>query len=284
MDSWSDDVQAGAGIVQKEMDMAHEYAKKAASTPENFYAPKDMVKDALMFGAGKAVEGAAKGSAAIREAREVSAKVPETLEKVYSGLETFSEGVDTGKELVKGFREVDEAKENKKVLAQSQYSVYHKTKGDVVAEGVVSVLSVVPGAGTFVKMFAGMFMEVGSANYAGQVTKIRIRAYSWFVAGCIQALTGVAIERAPKEAFDNIFYKLAYHRAAAMSEDAKFQAQIFLLAYSSGHHLLGTTSPGEPIEHPDMWSFPDGYLAHGSPERLGRALATLLRTFDYLVN
>jgi hypothetical protein len=284
MDSWRSDIDDGAGVIQREMDTAHEYAKKAAAIPENFYTPKDMVKDTVMLGVGAAVGAAAKTSAAAREAKELSAKVPERLEQVYEGTEHFTEGVDTGMEAVKGFHEVDEAKEKKGVLDQSQYGVFHKTKADVVAEGVVSVLSVVPGGGTFVKMFAGMFMDIGNANFAGKVTKIRIRAYSWFVAGCVQGLTGVGIERPPKEPFDNIFFQLAYNRAVGMHEDAKFQAQIFLLAYSSGHHLLGTTNPGESIEHPDEWRFPDGFLAHWSPERLGRALATLLRTYDYLVN
>jgi hypothetical protein len=62
-----------------------------------------------------------------------------------------------------------------------------------------------------------------------------------------------------------------------MSEAARFQAQVFLLGYPSRNYLLGTTSPGDPIEHLDDLTFPDGYLAHGSPEQLGRTMATLLR-------
>ena len=312
MDSWADDVDAGRGVIQLEMDTAHDYAKKAAAIPENFYTPKDMVKDTIMLGVGKAVGLAAKKATAVREeasgalerakdlatpgmpatgdvsvnlqkaAWEEADKVPGALEKAHKGMEYFLGGVEAGEEAGKQWRETNQ--EEKGELARSQSEVYHKTKGDAIAQGVVSVLSMVPGGGTFVKMFAGMFMDIGASNYAGKVTKVRIRAYSWFVTGCIQGLTGVTMEPRPTEKFDDIFYSLAYRRAAGMSEDARFQAQIFLLAYSSGHYLLGTTSPGEAIEHPDKWSFPDGYLAHWSPERLGRSLATLLRTYDYLVN
>jgi hypothetical protein len=67
MDSWADDVDAGRGIIQLEMDTAHDYAKKAAAIPENFYTPKDMVKDTIMLGVGKGVGPAAKKATAVRE-------------------------------------------------------------------------------------------------------------------------------------------------------------------------------------------------------------------------
>ncbi len=268
------DIAAGQTVMEVEMNTAHEYAQRAAAIPENFYTPKDMIKDALMFGVGKAVGMGVEAG-----------KVREGVEKGYEYTEKGTDVVSSLKEENDKIHESKEAKESKNVLVQSSYSVYHKTRADAAAEQAVDMLSMIPGGGTFVKMFAGMFMEVGVANYAGKVTKIRIRAYTWFTTGCILGLTGADTER-PKEAFDNIFYNLAFNRAAGMDETRRYQAQLFLLAYASTHYLLGTTDPGEKRtpEHPDYWTFPKDLAARWSPKTLGLALATKFRNYDLLVN
>lgn len=268
------DIAAGQTVIEVEMNTAHEYALKAAAMPENFYTPKDMLKDAAMLGVGKGVGMGVE-----------SDKVREGLGKAYEWTERGT-GVAGGlKEERDKIRESQEAEESKNVLVQSQYSVFHKTRADAAAEQAVDVLSMIPVGGKFVKMFAGMFMEIGIANYAGKVTKIRIRAYTWFTTGCILGLTGADNEH-PKEAFDNIFYSLAFNRAAGMDETRRYQAQLFLLAYASTHYLLGTTDPGEKRtpEHPDSWTFPRDLAARWSPQTLGLALATKFRTYDLLVN
>jgi hypothetical protein len=50
------DIAAGQTVIETQMNTAHEYALKAAAMPENFYTPKDMIKDAAMFGVGKGFE------------------------------------------------------------------------------------------------------------------------------------------------------------------------------------------------------------------------------------
>lgn len=268
------DIAAGQTAIEVEMDTAHEYALKAAAMPENFYTPKDMAKDVVMLGVGKGVGMGVE-----------SDKIREGLAKTYEWTERVT-GVAGGlKEEKDKIRESQEAEESKNALVQSQYSVFHKSRADAAAEQAVDVLSMIPGGGKFVKMFAGMFMEIGIANYAGKVTKIRIRAYTWFTTGCILGLTGADTEH-PKEAFDNIFYSLAFNRAAGMDETRRYQAQLFLLAYASTHYLLGTTDPGEKraLDHPDSWTFPRDLAARWSPQTLGLALATKFRTYDLLVN
>jgi len=268
------DIAAGQTVIEVEMNTAHEYALKAAAMPENFYTPKDMIKDAAMLGVGKGVEMGVESDMA-----------REGLGKAYEWTERGTGLAGGLKEERDKIRESQEAEESKNVLVQSQYSVFHKTRADAAAEQAVDVLSMIPGGGKFVKMFAGMFMEIGIANYAGKVTKIRIRAYTWFTTGCILGLTGADSEH-PKEAFDKIFYNLAFNRAAGMDETRRYQAQLFLLAYASTHYLLGTTDPGEKRtpEHPDSWTFPRDLAARWNPQTLGLALATKFRTYDLLVN
>ena len=53
--------------------------------------------------------------------------------------------------------------------------------------------------------------------------------------------------------------------------------------YTSTHYIAKNVL-GDVIEHPDEWTFPDGYLAHWIPERLGQAMVALLKVRDYLVN
>ena len=173
------DIAAGQTVIETQMNTAHEYALKAAAMPENFYTPKDMIKDAAMFGVGKGFERGVE-----------SGKISEGLGKGYEWTERVTGVVGGLKEERDKIRESQEAEESKNVLDQSKYSVFHKTRADAFAEQAVDVLSMIPGGGKFVKMFAGMFMEIGIANYAGKVTKIRIRAYTWFTTGCILGLTG----------------------------------------------------------------------------------------------
>jgi hypothetical protein len=268
------DISAGQTVIEVEMDTAHEFARQAASLPENFYTPKDMLKDAAMLGVGNAVGMGVKSE----KAREGFGQAYEWTDRVTGVAGGLKEERDK-------IHESKEAEESDDPLVQSQYAVFHKTRADAAAEQAVDVLSMIPGGGKFVKMFAGMFMEIGIANYAGKVTKIRIRAYTWFTAGCILGLTGAGTEQ-PRERFDQIFYNKAFNRAVGMDETRRYQAQLFLLAYASTHYLLGTTSPGEKRapEHPDYWTFPKDLAARWSPETLGLALATKFRTYDLLVN
>jgi len=273
METWQKDIVEGAKLIQGEINVAYAYAKKAASIPDNPYTVKDMT---MTF-----IDSSVKGLGAMEE------RADKMLE-VYDKIREFQDKVGEMKELSEKFEEVKEErkleKEGKKdLLKESQKRVFEKSSGDVLVEKAIDLASKIPGGGRFVKGFAGMFFDFASANYAGLVTTIRGRAYSWYIAGFVQGLTRVAIERPPDDPLDSFFFQLSFQRASSMHDNESFQAQIFLLWYTSKHYIAGN-SLGDAIEHPDEWTFPEGYLAHWIPERLGQAMVALLKTRDYLVN
>jgi len=266
-ETWIADIHAGAGVIQNEIEVVHAFGKKAAAIPENPYGPKDM---ALTL-----IDSSVAGLGAMEERAE-------KLAKVYDKVREFQDKVDEGKELAEKFKEAREEKKED-ILKESQRRVYEKSTGDVVFGAAIDLASKIPGGGRFVKGFAGMFFDFASANYAGLVTTIRGRAYSWFIAGFIEGLTTVPISTAPSDALDVFFYNLGLKRSRSMGEDKSFQAQIFLLWYTSTHYIAGNLM-GDVIDHPDEWTFPNGYLAAWIPERLGQAMVPLLKRKEYLVD
>jgi len=268
------DISTGNGYIDTVINMGHDLAQQAAALPENFYTRGDMAKDVLMMGAGKLVDAGVKAE-----------KAREGFKKAYDAADHVADGVSSTKEERDKIRESEDAGESKDILTQSQYGVSHKTRADAWGEQAVDIVSWVPVGGQFVKMFAGMFMEVGIANYAGKVTRIRIRAYTWYATGCILGLTGVDNEH-PTEKFDKLFYDSAFSWAAGLDETQRYQAQLYLLAYDAGHYLLGTRTPGEKKEyyHPEDCTFPRDLAGRWSPRTMGSALATRFRTYDLLVN
>jgi hypothetical protein len=271
-DTWVADIKAGAAIVQNEIEMVHAFAKKAAAIPENPYGPKDMALTML--------DSSIAGLGAMEERAE-------KLAKVYEKVREFQDQAEEGKEMVDQWNEAREEKEReargeKDVLKESQRRVYEKSTGDVLAEKAIDLASKIPGGGRFVKGFAGMFFDFASANYAGLVTTIRGRAYSWYIAGFVESLTSVPISTTASDDLDKFFYNLGLKRGS-MHENESFQAQIFLLWYTSTHYISGNLL-GDAIEHPDEWTFPNGYLAFWSPERLGQAMVPLLKRKEYLVD
>lgn len=271
-DTWVADIKAGAGIVQNEIELVHAFAKKAAAIPENPFGPKDLaltMLDTSIAGLGAMEEGA------------------EKLIKVYETAREIQDKADEGKEMSEKWKEAREekareARGEKDVLKESQKRVYEKSTGDVLAEKAIDLASKIPGGGKFVKGFAGMFFDFASANYAGLVTTIRGRAYSWYIAGLVEGLTTVPISTPASDDLDKFFYNLGLKRGS-MQENESFQAQIFLFWYTSTHYIIGNLL-GDVKEHPDEWTFPNGYLAHWDPERLGQAIVPLLKRKEYLVD
>jgi hypothetical protein len=265
VDTWTNDIKAGAKLLQKDMDALYEVAAKAASIPENPIS----VKDAAMGGVGK-------GVGALGTASDRAAMLADTYDKVDKAIGYGEKAVKYGAKL-KGSAPED-------LLKQSQSKIYKTGAGDIVADELIDLAANLPGAGPFVKGFAGMFFHFASMNYAGAVAKVRGRLYSWYIAGYVQGLTNVALESPPNDALDKHFFNLGLATTLRDSESDKFNVQIFLLWYSSEHYIIGSNSPGVRMSKPLDWTFPDGYLAFWSPERLGHSLATLLKTKRYLVD
>jgi len=265
VDTWTADIKKGAALLQGDFDAVYEYAKKAASIPGNPISVKDVAMGGVGLGVGK-----------LGTASSQATKLAEQYDKIDTAISRGEKAMKYG-EMIKGSGPED-------VFTKSQNKIYKTGAGDIVADEVIDAASNLPGAGPFIKGFAAMFFNFAAANYAGAVVKVRGRAYSWFIAGYIQGLTGVALESPPANELDSYFFKFGLGRTFRDSEADKFCVQVFLLWYSSSHYIIGSTSPGEKMSKPLDWTFPDGYLAFWSPERLAYSMATLLKKKQYLID
>jgi len=266
VDTWIDDIKAGATLLQKDLQAVYEYAAKAASIPDNPIGVKDVVMSGVGAGVGK-----------LGQAGDRAKKLADQYGKIDTAISHGEKAVKYGA-MIKGGGPPED------IFQQSQSKIYKTDKGDIVADEVIDYAAGLPGAGPFIKGFAGMFFHFASMNYAGAVAKARGRCYSWFIAGYVQGLINVGIDSPPSDPLDSFFFKFGMDRTMRDNEKDKFRVQIFLLWYSKEHHLIGTTSPGVRMERPLDWTFPDGYLAFWSPERLASGIATLIRTTQYLVD
>ena len=266
VDTWVDDIKAGAVLLQKDLQAVYEYAARAASIPENPIEFKDVALGVVGEGVGT-----------LGELEDRAKDLANIYNKVDERISKIQKVVKYG-EMIRGGGPPED------IFQKSQSKIYKTGTGDIIAEEVIDQATKLPGAGPFIKGFAAMFFHFASMNYAGAVAKVRGRCYSWFIAGYIQGLINVGIDSPPSDPLDSFFFKFGMARTMRDSEKDKFRVQIFLLWYSKEHYLIGTTAPGVRMERPLDWTFPDGYLAFWSPERLANGIATLIRTKQYLVD
>ncbi|MCU1273377.1 MAG: hypothetical protein JWO48_808 [Bryobacterales bacterium] len=210
--SWREDIEKGDRIIHDYViPRAYDHAKEEAYLAENPVTPKDLALD--MAG------GAVKAGKAIEATERV-----EKLAKVYEGIEKFKSGVETGDKL----REAASEETDRRPGAE----MWKRTRGDVILDAGIDLASNIPVAGHFVKLFAGWTFDIAIANQSGRITKIRSRAYIFFVGGFLEALTYFNSVH-PTTAFDKKFYGLGFNIAKSFSADASFRAQIYLLHYAS---------------------------------------------------
>jgi hypothetical protein len=163
--------------------------------------------------------------------------------------------------------------------------MFKKSGFDAAADIAVDVASFIPGAGGLVKMFAGMFIDIGLANYAGIVAKIRGRIYSCFVGGFITGIT-LAPASPLKHERDKKYYDLGVQRALNLGAKVSFQCQIALLNYAMEHYTSGFWAGTTPEFHgrqASHWDYPDDWEAKWSPQLLGRSMVTMLGFKHYLI-
>jgi len=248
--TWLEDINKGEMIIRRVIEAAYQGARGAAAIPDNPYTPRDMALGLAGGVGGKLGKVADKAGELIGKAED---------------WKNFVEDTDA-KALLKGTLQGG------------------KTRGDQFVEKGIDLASNLPVVGPFVKVFAGMLFDFASANFAGEVTKIRCRAYLFFVAGFIQSLTLTTGKEIPKNGFDNHFSTLGSGRARGLSPDESFQAQIYLLEYvRNGHWLPGQTDRIRN-EKRYNWDFPGSYIGHWSPELLAKALTAQLHKKRYLVD
>jgi hypothetical protein len=260
MDTWQQDIQKGAKIIDAIIGVAYEMAQELATIPENIVSPKDL---------GMTVGGA--GVAKIGGSAE---KVWNAGEKVIGGIEKASQLQDMAHPEPQ--RKLDEG--------VSPFLQGQKSEGDVWLEGALDKAADLPAVGRFVKLFAGFAFMVGSANFAKEVVTLRGRAYSFFIAGFVGGVTGEALATPPGAKWDERFYAKGLKLGKFSNDTSRFQAQAFLMYYALTHYIVGENDAGMKRQHPQGSDFPGDYLAHWSPYTLGASLATMLKRKQYLLD
>jgi hypothetical protein len=250
LNTYDSDIGRGKIVINRVIEAAYQGAREAAAIPDNPYSPRDVALSLAGGAPGEFGKAVSKGADALGKLED---------------LKKSSEGQDE-KDLLKGTLQGG------------------KTKGDQWVEKGIDLASNIPGVGPFVKGFAGMLFDFASANFAGEVTKVRCRAYLFFVAGFIQGLTLTVGKEMPKNGFDNHFYTLGYGRAQGLLPYERYQAQIYLLEYVRDGHWLPGQTEGIRNETRQDWTFPRDYIGHWSPELLAKALTAQLHQKRYLVD
>ena len=324
VNTWEDEIRQGSSRLKFLIEDIYERAKEEASMPENWVRPKDIALAFISDGANLAVksvkgtqkmasiyktageEAAAKGERVYssaaggigrsgeiareraahaimkqgEEAREAAAALHRSVERAHK-LETVWElehkahvGGEAVKEAYEAYHETER-----------EGPVFQKSRVDAVADIAVDAATLIPGAGGFVKMFAGMFIDIGLANYAGVVAKIRGRIYSCFVGGFITGIT-LAPGSTLKHERDKKYYDLGVQKGLRLGSKVSFQYQIALLNYAMEHYTSGFWAGTTPEFHgrqASHWNYPDDWEAKWSPQLLGRSLVTMLGFKHYLI-
>ena len=261
--TWQDEMLPGNNLVRSIDETVYGWARKEASFPENPFKPWDI---ALGFIPGS--KWAKKWGHGVERAEKMAEKYEEVEEvkKAYDRGETAMKLAEKGKG------------------GEDKNGVYEETKGDIVAkqvvdEGADAAGDVVPGAGGLVKMFAGMLCDIGIANMAGEIARIRGRVYACFTGGFVSSLTLVGGTPPPPNKLDNEYFEKGISMAKTLNKRASFQLQLALLEYTRTHYTDpwwgGVTYEFRGV-HPSKWHFPDDYVVKWSPELLGRSLIVQL--------
>jgi len=325
VDTWTKEMAPGETHVNTLVGEIYEAAQKEAAIPANWVTPVDMALSfggdavSLAKGGSIALKGVDKTKDAVREislvhggasaaksASEMAIKLAraekdladiDRLERIVEAENTLTkaertlklaewhERADTLKKIIDGYNNLKEYKELDAEEAEER-KLFAKTKGDMYTELGVELLSSIPGAGTFVKVFAGMFTEIGLANYAGVVARIRGRIYSLFVAGFITGLTLMGDDPPLKRERDKKYYDLGVQRGVNMPPRASFQTQIYLMDYArqdiTSGFWAGTTYAFHGTPTP-KWDYPHDWEAKWSPILLGCSLVTKLGFKKFMI-
>ena len=266
-DTWTDEIKKGTIHIQSAIDVAYEMAKGLAALPGDIYSPQEVVLDTV----SDMVGGAPKGTLNVAKA---------TL-KVGKGAITAIQGATK-------YQDLKEELDKKYEPGISRFVQGGKSTGDLVLEGIVDKLPVGSGG---VKMFLSMMFNAARGNFAKEVVTVRGHGYSWFIAGYIEGVTGVAISLPPNLKYerDQNFFERAkrfYQRGLGLggrtlTPRGRFQVQAFLLWFTFTHKTDGVSYTPAPKSELD---FPAAYLAAWQPMRMGLAFTQLLKRNTYLLD
>jgi hypothetical protein len=288
--TWHDEITRGNGHLKGLIEEIYDDAREEASMPQNWVTPDAMAMSFASDGVaavGKGVKTAKELGDTYKEVGRVREGVGlvENAERTEKYVNAY-EKVEQGQRVVEGAKTFAEYKELDKEEEEGETKpVFKKSKADIYTELGVELVSQIPGVGGMVKMFAGMFIEIGLSNYSGVVAGIRARIYACFVGGFITGLTLVGDSTLTNKR-DKKYYELGLKRGVGMSPTVSFQYQIALMYYAMTHCTSGFWAGTTPEFHGRQgseWDYPDEWEAKWSPEMLGASLVTMLGFKHYLI-
>jgi|GEM_PF-1300088 len=242
------DLINGKQIVQILIDKVYEVAKEVAKMPVNPIGPDPNDPMSILTETFKAGVGATIG--ALKELG-VTAR---------HGFEVAHQGAELGDKVYGRFKD-----------------------GDAI-KGVVDLieigLSLSSVAGPFAPMVSaiiGSFIEIGIANMAGPVTRVRSHMYVCYVGGVLnEIIHQTAIK--PTRPGDEVMFKFGAKQAARIGPAQRYNLQLALMTYAFknpvGEWNLNAMNPNP--------TFPDDYLRYWSPAMLERSLLVQLCKAKYL--
>lgn len=116
------------------------------------------------------------------------------------------------------------------------------------------------------KLAIGAMLQAFINSGAGEVARVRHRAYAWFAEGYIQVLAETDAGT-PANAFEKKYFELGQDAARQLNKVQRYQVQIYLLRSWSLHPTSGWKIP-----HSQEWTFPDDYQKHWDPRLMAEAL------------
>jgi hypothetical protein len=129
---------------------------------------------------------------------------------------------------------------------------------------------------------AGAFFEAFTAHRAGEVSKIRSRAYKAYAAGLVSVLALAPDQGRPTEVFEARFYAMGQRAADGLNPTQRYQIQLALMHYASTHPINAGWSVGAIVNYEkENWLFPDDYRKHWTPDILYGSLTTQLLVAKY---
>jgi hypothetical protein len=132
----------------------------------------------------------------------------------------------------------------------------------------------------FGSIILGSFIEIGIANDAARVARIRGRLYLFYIAGVLSKLINRPRQKSKSKAEQTMF-DLGVADAGALTPCGRYQVQLALLHYAATHNVANSWSFQTYMDK--GWVFPTHYQLYWSPEMLARSLGWQLAKLQYLI-
>jgi len=249
-DDFDGDLRKGRLIVQVLIDKVYEIAKEVAQMPVNPIGPNpndplSILTETFKVGTGATISVLGQLGAVARPGFELASAAADSADKVYG---RFTDG-----DAVKGIV-------------------------DLVELGL-TLANVSGPFAPMVGIILGSFIEIGIANMAGPVTRVRSHMYVCYVGGIMKGLVNSSSFK-PTRKGDEVMFKLGEKMVAKIPPSQRYNLQIALMEYAM-RHPMGEWNLN-PMYAGTLPPFPEAYLRYWSPVMLERALLVQLCKAKYL--